>query len=170
MVHKTLAIPLRGSCACKRVTYSSTVLPQSTAWCHCTTCRSISGAPFLPFAEFPSKEIRFYEDGKEVSADLVDGLVSSVNSTKSLYIFALSDIALRVACRYCHSHLAMRYHSTPDAISVTVGTIDLASLDDEGRKSLNPSSQIFYSQRAQWYKVPAMVPCYNRFSPNFDPN
>ena len=42
-----------GGCLCGSIRYRASQAPQWAAYCHCSMCRKISGAPFMAFVEFP---------------------------------------------------------------------------------------------------------------------
>lgn len=56
--------PLRGSCACAFVQYelsaSPTELPLQACYCHCATCRNLSGSNYVAFTSVPSERLRWY--------------------------------------------------------------------------------------------------------------
>ncbi|VWX55181.1 GFA family protein [Novosphingobium sp. 9U] len=45
-------MPIEGGCRCKQVRYSVEGEPQHTALCHCSDCRSSSGAPVVAWTAF----------------------------------------------------------------------------------------------------------------------
>jgi len=48
--HQTPKKPLTGSCSCGLICWSITSPVTKATFCHCKTCRHISGAPFLALA------------------------------------------------------------------------------------------------------------------------
>lgn len=42
-----------GGCLCGSIKYQASDKPQWATYCHCATCRKVSGAPYIGFVEFP---------------------------------------------------------------------------------------------------------------------
>ena len=100
-------IQISGSCYCGRTSVSSRVQPDIVTYCHCDSCRKVSGAPVTAWAAFPESEISFRPD---------EGRVASPNKGVS-----------RSFCPDCGSPLAHRYDYAPDQVFVGVGLLDQAS-------------------------------------------
>ena len=47
-----------GRCYCGGITLSAQESPQTIAYCHCTDCRRITGAPVAAFAAFAENAVR----------------------------------------------------------------------------------------------------------------
>jgi len=144
-----MSVGLTGGCQCGRVKYSSKILPEELTNCHCQTCRRLSGAPFLTFADFPVSEIRW---------------ISGPDSLKKTHY---SDIAERTHCPECGSHISMQYNFQPDRIYMTVGSIDEESMEGSLPKI---KSHIFVEERSKagWFDLPEdRVPRISRFSEEF---
>ncbi|TVY60784.1 hypothetical protein LSUE1_G008303 [Lachnellula suecica] len=121
-----------GGCYCGGVTYTSTALPSHFTNCHCTTCRKLSGAPYLTFGEFPTTSITF-------------------QSSSSLKKKSYSDIAERMHCSECGSQISMQYHCEPEVISIAAGSIDEGSVKGKLPKV---DQNIFVGQKAGWFELP----------------
>jgi hypothetical protein len=52
-------IVFHSSCACSRVSYTSSEPPSDTSICFCTTCRKLSGWPCVMFTDVPAKRLTF---------------------------------------------------------------------------------------------------------------
>lgn len=116
----------------------------------------------MPFATFKNEDLTFFEDGRIVH------LKPGSNNTGAFQVISLSDIAIRAACKLCHTPLGMTYLARPDNAGVTLGTIDESSIPAEERERFRPTSHIFVSQNLSWYDVKKDgLPCYERFTPGF---
>jgi len=124
-------ILLTGSCQCGAVTYTSTHLPTHFTSCHCSTCRKLSGAPFLTFGDFPIESISF----------------TGTLPKRKTY----SDVAVRSHCPECGSPIGMQYNCEPEWMSITAGTIDEKSVSG-GLPGIQQN--IFLEEGAGWYKLP----------------
>lgn len=154
------SVVLEGKCYCGQVKYTAATLPIDVTNCHCRTCRKLSGGPFIAFAEFKTKDVRFYDNGEDV--DLTN---TSQGDAGALHVFSFSDQAIRAACRQCHAPLLMLYHNSPEIVSLTVGTIDESDLSAEALEKLKPSHHIFVGEKAPWYDTAKDgLPCYDGFS------
>lgn len=126
---------LRGSCSCSLVSYTSSSLPISMTLCHCTTCRKLSGAPFLSFGLFHNNALIWSSSSSQAETDIK---------------LSASPIAIRGSCRRCGSPLFMKYHCRPDGTSVTMG------IADEGTAvgaMVRPKEHIFLSEKAGWWEI-----------------
>lgn len=142
-------IAFKGSCACQRITYDSTRLPQKCTACHCTTCRKLSSALFQAFAEVPNspKSVTFYDNREHLR---YDGLPK--DDFGGITFLRLFKVADRAFCASCHTPLAMRYAHDGGAFDLTVGSVDETSLKDaEAREAFSLKQHIFVSQKAWWH-------------------
>ncbi|TVY29707.1 hypothetical protein LHYA1_G000943 [Lachnellula hyalina] len=121
-----------GGCQCGQVTYSSTHLPSHFTTCHCSTCRKVSGAPFLTFGEVPVNSLTFTP------------ALSSLKKT------AYSDFADRTHCPECGSPISMQYKWEPELIHLTAGTINEQSVKGNMPKI---EQHIFVQQKAGWHDL-----------------
>lgn len=126
-------VALTGSCQCGLITYSSTHVPEYVTNCYCLICRKLSGAPFIPFAAFPTLSI-IWTSGQE-------------RIKKTNY----SNIAERAHCPDCGTPLYMQYAFQQERIFIPAGTIDEKSLKGSVPK---PSTHLFISEKAGWYDLP----------------
>lgn len=135
-----------GSCACGRITYTSTSFPQSPQMCHCVTCRKLSGASYQAFPDVTSKDVTFYDQKESLR---YEGLPK--DSIGGITFLRFSKVGERAFCKDCYSPLAMRYRHDPEVIGITLGTVDEGTIrDEEVRKALKPVSHIFVSQAPWW--------------------
>ncbi|KAH8687826.1 Mss4-like protein [Tricladium varicosporioides] len=140
---------LMGSCQCGHVTYSSASLPTYFSNCYCTTCRRLSGAPFVTFAQFLTKDIT-WTSGKD-----------------SLTTRSYSQIAERCHCAECGSLISMQFKCEQEFISISVGTFNEDSIKG---KLPEVTAHIFVESmgRASGYKLPDdNVPKYAKFTTSF---
>ncbi|EEP79465.1 predicted protein [Uncinocarpus reesii 1704] len=130
----TAPIVLKGGCACSKIRYTSTVLPDWIDHCLCTTCRKCAGAPFQTFAGFPASAITW--------------------TTEPPKYFRASEWAKRGFCDQCGSSLTFEVDVTPDKISLAAGSFD--DWDVKGGKDafVKPESYCFTKETAAWFEVP----------------
>ncbi|KAF2434749.1 hypothetical protein EJ08DRAFT_730456 [Tothia fuscella] len=123
---------IRGSCACSSITWTSNTLPTSATFCHCITCRKISGGPFIAFMDFPLPSITFSTPPKEIS---------------------ISPNATRGFCDQCGSTLTMVYKAEPENVGVAMG-----SLDEEGSERVDwrglRLKHIYVRDPPGWFEIP----------------
>ncbi|KAL9046736.1 MAG: hypothetical protein Q9214_000501 [Letrouitia sp. 1 TL-2023] len=157
---------LRGSCACGKCTYNSATLPTSITLCYCTTCRKISGAPFLPFGNFDNSAVRWTDETQKTMENprSIKDVGGRLHPPMSLQ---RSPIAYRGACSDCSSPLFMKYHCEPSMISIPMGTMDDASV--VGKLPVL-SQHIFLSEKATWWDAPSddKAARYETFSDGFE--
>ena len=164
MSEKQLIITFGGSCACGRITYSSTDMPKSSCCCNCISCRKLSGGPYQAYPGVDADKITFF-DNKE--ALRYDGL--PIDNMGGITYLRLSKAGERAYCISCYTPLAMRYRHDPKSIAITLGTVDEETISDpQVKEGLTPVSHIFTSQRTWWQPEKSGLPCYERFSGTFE--
>lgn len=144
---KGQSITFGGSCACGRISYTSTDMPKDSVYCHCVSCRKLSGAAFQCFPDVDSKKITFFDNKEQLR---YEGLPK--DNIGGIWFLRLSKIGERAQCASCHTPLAMRYGHQPETTGITLGTVDEETIrDDEVREGLRPAKAIFTSQSCWWY-------------------
>ncbi len=95
-----------GRCYCGATRIQAAAFPSAVAYCHCTDCRRVTGAPVAAFAAFDSADVTFTpNEGREVSVN--PGVTRSF-------------------CQTCGSPLAGRYDYLPGTVYIALGLIDQA--------------------------------------------
>ena len=121
-----VAPAVTGRCYCGATTFVATQRPQTIAYCHCTDCRRVTGAPVAAFAAFDDASMTFTPDeGRSV--------VANPGVTRSF-------------CAACGSPLTGRYAYLPGQVFVPIGILDQA--DD-----LAPHFHAHESQRLTWLHI-----------------
>ncbi|GAM87434.1 hypothetical protein ANO11243_054580 [Dothideomycetidae sp. 11243] len=156
-----------GSCACGAVTYVSQSLPEQVQHCNCVTCRKLSGGPFMTFGDFKAEDVRF--SSGDVQVDVTSNAIEK--SQGSFQAFQVSKVAIRGACKSCHSPMSMWYFHMPESIGIPLGSVDEESLADaEARRSLQAEAHIFADQRVGWYNIDKdSLPTHARFTEQWHP-
>ncbi|KAH4036555.1 hypothetical protein HBH98_160470 [Parastagonospora nodorum] len=126
------SIIFKGGCRCGSVTYTSSEPPSDITLCHCRACQYLSGSAYLPFISIPKRAFKYAES-------------SALKSLK------LSEVAERTLCASCGTPITMGYTFKDDSISVTVGSIDMASLTCQTPKV---RMHIFLNEKAPWVVLP----------------
>ncbi|NQU56428.1 MAG: GFA family protein [Rhodospirillales bacterium] len=117
---------ITGRCYCGATTIRATQSPRAIAYCHCTDCRRVTGAPVAAFAAFDEAVVTFSPDeGRRVAAN--PGVT-------------------RTFCAVCGSPLTGRYEYLPGQVYIAVGVLDQAS-------DLAPQLHAHESQRLTWLHI-----------------
>ena len=120
------AAAITGRCYCGATTISATQMPHAIAYCHCTDCRRVTGAPVAAFAAFDEAAVTFSpSDGHRVTAN--PGVARSF-------------------CAACGSPLAGRYKYLPGQIYIGLGVLDQAG-------DLAPELHAHESERLTWLHI-----------------
>ncbi|KAI8922199.1 Mss4-like protein [Powellomyces hirtus] len=125
------ALQFNGSCYCGKVKYSAKGPLLFSAYCHCTICQRISGAPYVHAVGFPPENLKI------------------TAGTEYLSPVQSSDSVTRYHCTACHSHVygdgseeSFRFRH------VLSGTLER---DGSGRiigyENVAPQYHIFYENR-----------------------
>jgi len=117
---------ISGRCYCGATTIHATQSPRAVAYCHCTDCRRVTGAPAAAFAAFDETAVTFApSDGRKVTVN--PGVTRSF-------------------CNVCGSPLAGRYDYLPGTVYIAVGLLDQAN-------DLAPQLHAHESQRLTWLHI-----------------
>eukprot|EP00123_Amoebidium_parasiticum_P003115 comp144182_c0_seq1/m.49263 comp144182_c0_seq1/g.49263 ORF comp144182_c0_seq1/g.49263 comp144182_c0_seq1/m.49263 type:complete len:154 (-) comp144182_c0_seq1:112-573(-) len=116
---------LEGGCFCGYVHYQTSSPPSFPHYCHCSICRKISGAPFVPW--FVSEKTSFQFTRGEVRR------------------FASSKEAQRGFCPKCGTHLTWEGIKYPDVVAFTV-----CSLDDPQQVKVNEHGHVESALAIPW--------------------
>lgn len=130
---------LKGRCYCGAVRYETTGCPAQRTACHCTTCRGISGAPFIAWFNVPSSSLR---------------IVAGVPAR-----FSSSEWATRTFCAACGTPLTYESTRHSDTIYVTA-----CSLEDP--EQAPPVDHTYGRSQLSWVKLDDALPVYPTTRPS----
>lgn len=131
-------VRLEGGCECGAVRYRLTCQPFDAGYCHCTTCRRVSGAPVLAFASVPLEHFH-----------LIQGEPRRRRS---------SSFGERGFCGACGAQLTMQVDHQRDTIDFT-----LASLDDPA--AVAPEFHLWTASRIPWFDPADALPRHEKSRP-----
>ncbi|KAI1944032.1 hypothetical protein LOZ66_000620 [Ophidiomyces ophidiicola] len=128
-------IVLKGGCACSKIRYTSTAMPEWVHNCLCITCRKASGAPYQTFAGY--------------------FLRSAVTwTTEPPKYYRSSDFAKRGFCDECGSSLTFEMDAFPDNISLAAGSFDDWDIVGGHNALTKPEGYIYVKQKPVWFDLP----------------
>jgi len=117
---------ITGRCYCGATTIRAIRPPQTVAYCHCTDCRRVTGAPVAAFAAFDEAAVTVAPDeGRRVS---------------------INPGVERTFCGTCGSPLTGRYDYLPGQVYVPVGVLDQAA-------QLVPQLHAHEANRLPWLHI-----------------
>lgn len=131
---------LRGSCLCGSVRYEVGGPVHDVHNCHCSMCRKSHGAAFSTFARLTAGDLRFVSGNEHVRA------------------YRSSSQIERTFCDTCGSRLTVRFDGMPDAVWVSVGTLE----DGAG---VQPESHMFVGSKAPWLEISDGLPQFAEYGP-----
>jgi ubiquinone/menaquinone biosynthesis C-methylase UbiE len=130
-------IAARGSCACSKINWSTShPKADSASNCHCSTCRKLSGSPYITFINLPAHTLTY----------------SPPLGAPYLRTFSASKFATRDFCGECGSTLSMWYRKDPGVIAVAAGTLD--ENQSAGGWFGGADNHIYIGEVPRWYTVP----------------
>ena len=158
-------IYFRGSCACSRLTYTCTTIPNMSQACHCISCRKLSGGPYQAYTDVPASSTTFYDNTEKLR---YEGMPK--DNIGGITFLRLSDVAERAYCVSCYTPLAFRYRHKPEYLGIAMGSVDEESLGgEEVREALRLKKHIFVSQKCFWdQSTNDDLPKVDRFSGTFE--
>lgn len=98
--------PVTGRCYCGKTTVSARKSPLITTYCHCSSCRRLTGAPVAAFSAFTAGDLDI-SPAPHHAAPVTNGVD-------------------RWFCADCGTSLAATYDYLPDQIYVPLGLLDQA--------------------------------------------
>jgi len=124
---------ITGKCHCGAIRYSAEGTPQHHTLCHCTDCRSWSGAPMAGWIAFKEEQVT------------IEGEPQSYKS---------SELAVRQFCGRCGTGLFYRNPTyLPGIIDIQSGTLDDAAGNPAG-------AQIMVKERLPWMERIDAMPAF----------
>jgi hypothetical protein len=124
---------IEGGCFCGFIRYQVGAAPFSETNCHCSMCRRVSAAPFVPWFTVPRQSYR----------------VVSGEPT----VFRSSEHATRSFCPRCGTPLTFQSSRYPDEVDVTI-----CSLADPER--VPPRANTHVSSKLSWVKLDEDLPAF----------
>ena len=101
-----IAPPVTGRCYCGKTSISATSLPIVTTYCHCTSCRRLTGAPVAAFSAFAVGDLDI-----SPAPHHADPVTAGVD---------------RWFCASCGTAMAATYNYLADHVYVPIGVLDQA--------------------------------------------
>ena len=129
---------MNGRCFCGFVRYVAEGAPFLETNCHCSTCRHVSGAPFVAWFTIPASGFR-----------VVCG---------ELTRFGSSQHGERTFCPRCGTPITVRSSDFPDEIDITT-----CSLEDP--QQVPPKDHTFVSSQLEWVKLADGLPRFPQARP-----
>ena len=124
---------ISGRCFCGHVCFELSGEPLFACHCHCESCRSAAGAPFVTWVSFD-------RDGLA----LTSGTIAEYRSSRGIR---------RGHCAICGTTITYWSDKRPGEIDIA-----LASLDDE--TGIEPSAHIWVEDKAPWLVINDSLPQY----------
>ncbi len=115
-----------GRCYCGATRLHAETPPIAMAYCHCSDCRRVTGAPVAAFAAFDSAKVTFSPN---------EGRTVNVNPGVT-----------RSFCPNCGSPLAGRYDYLPNTVYIAVGLLDQAD-------NFPPELHAHYANKLAWLPI-----------------
>lgn len=122
-----------GGCLCGTVRFAVVGEATNACYCHCTSCRRASGAPFVAWATFPSAQFR-----------LLHGTLASVRSSAQVK---------RGFCSVCGTSLTYAHAARPEEIDVALATLDAP-------EAISPEYHIWTADKLRWVTLGDGLPQY----------
>jgi len=125
------ASEITGGCFCGAIRYRVSAATRDVSHCHCSICRRTTGAPFVTWATFPAAALVF-----------TAGTPAELRATPR---------AVRQLCSLCGTALTFRETARPNAVDVTVGSMDCPD-------AVVPAAHIWTSSQLAWLQLADDLP------------
>lgn len=129
-----------GHCLCGAVAFEVSGALGEVHHCHCSICRRAHGAPFSTYAQVPAAAFRVTRGAAELRG------------------YRSSPPVERTFCATCGSRLTFRFDAMPDALWVSV-----PSLDPE--PAVRPAGHMFTASKAAWFPITDDLPQFPEYPP-----
>ena len=116
---------IEGGCFCGSIRYRFPINDYPSSNCHCSMCRRISGAPFVPWLAIPKNSFSY-------AAGLPKKLVSSSHGT-------------RYFCKACATPLTCLLDEYPKYVYITICSLD-------NPQDFKPKDDIYVQDMLDWVK------------------
>jgi hypothetical protein len=126
----------QGQCFCGEVQFSVSGPVQNACFCHCQSCRSASGAPFVAWGSFPRRSLAF-----------AHGTLTTYQS---------SEPVIRGFCGQCGTTISYQHNARPDQIDVS-----LVILDPKNRPK--PEAHIWLSEKESSIQIGDDLPRFSEW-------
>jgi hypothetical protein len=126
---------LAGGCFCGALRYRVTGDPVVVCHCHCLHCRRISGAAFVTWAEFRTKDFAFTQ-----------GTPAEFQSRPGV---------TRTFCAQCGTPVTYRNANTPRQVDLTACSLDRP-------EKLEPGDHLFCDRLLPWIHLDDGLPRHSR--------
>jgi len=124
---------LEGGCLCGAVRFAVAGEATNPCYCHCTSCRRASGAPFVAWATFPRRGFR-----------LAQGTLAAVRSSPQV---------TRGFCSACGTSMTYAHDARPEEVDVALAALDEAS-------AVAPEYHIWVADKLSWLTLGDGLPQY----------
>lgn len=125
-----------GGCRCGAVRFRSAVAPTFRAYCHCSDCKSATGAPVAAFVGIAADALEFNGELKR---------------------YASSSHVERAFCAECGSPIYYRDDRLPDQLYFYVGALD----DPEAHA---PEAHAWLEHQLPWLNIDDALPRHPTYS------
>ena len=126
-----------GGCLCGAIRYEAERPFKSVSVCHCRSCRLASGAPTVSWFVLPRSRFRWLQGAPR--------------------LFASSPPVQRGFCDRCGTQLTYQHRDAPGDIEITTLSLDEPS-------QVQPTREIWLSERVAWVPVDPLLEHYSRES------
>jgi hypothetical protein len=131
---------ITGGCTCGAVRYQLRSEPFDTGWCHCATCRRLSGSPACAFSTVPVEDFVFTQGDDRLAT------------------FRSSSFGHRRFCHECGTQLTIQVDHQPETVDFPIGSLDEPD-------QVEPGFHIFYASKVAWFETADNLPRHDRFRP-----
>lgn len=122
-----------GSCHCGAVQYRVPESLGEVKYCHCQTCRKLTGTAFSSVALVSADDFELLKGESELRA---------YESTAGKF---------RYHCRHCFAPIFVRLESRPEQVRIRLGLLDFSP-------QVNVTGHIWVSEKAAWYSITDDLP------------
>lgn len=126
-----------GGCHCGAVRYELEGPPNDVALCHCTDCRSHSGAPVISWAGYDEEKLKITKGDPKT--------------------FRMSPVSHRNFCGECGTGL---FYRNSDMLP---GKVEVQSVTLDDPEAMKPVAHIQVAERLSWMHPSATLPEIDRF-------
>lgn len=131
---------LHGHCLCGDIAYDIDPPLGEAHHCHCAMCRRLHGAPCSTMAQVVASGFRI------------------VRGADQLRVYRSSPPVERTFCARCGTRMTFRFDGMPDALWVSVTTLD-------PEPELRLAGHIFVDSKAAWFPINDDLPQFPHYPP-----
>ncbi|KAN0066364.1 hypothetical protein ACQY0O_000458 [Thecaphora frezii] len=143
---------LKGYCACQSLRFSLDASPSNlllSAYCHCTRCQRLNGAPFVWTTHWTKQAVTWSSSDESDGAAASDLVKAKIGNVSSLDLYeSVAGEKFKIRCKKCGTPMGS-WSEKSQRFSIWPSTLERPQGDKsklQGTETFQPSAHMFYGE------------------------